>query len=220
MTSAWTYYSPVFDHQAPTGAAWAGHRRFAYDLARNLQPRRIVELGVCYGTSFFAFCQGVKDERLDTELWAIDTWRGDENTSAYGPEVWTSFEQALGLFPEQRITTVHASFDEARPRVADGSVDVLHIDGAHTYDAVRHDYDTWKAVMSDRGVILFHDVAVRSEGFGVYRLWEELQAAWPTATFSHSYGLGVLFMPAAYARCQPVVADWQRHYASDAGHPA
>src|SRR5262249_45970556 len=37
-----------------------------------------------------------------------------------------------------------------------------------------------------------HDIEVRGDNFGVWRLWEELSKQYPAFTFAHSYGLGVL----------------------------
>jgi hypothetical protein len=211
----WTYYEPVFEHAADPAASWAGHRRFGYDLVRNLRPRRLVELGVCLGTSFFAFCQAVKDGGLDTELVAVDTWKGDEHTGFYGPGY---LEQFNGIwrdrFPRLAVRQVRRPFDEARTEVKDASVDLLHLDGLHTYEAARHDYETWSDCVRDGGVILFHDIAVRDDGrgFGIYRLWDELKARFPTAEFAHSCGLGVLFTsdpPPDLARLQ---GEWRRRY--------
>jgi len=51
--------------------------------------------------------------------------------------------------------------------------------------------DTSRKV-SDRGVILVHDVAVRSASIGAWRFWEEATARYPSFMFEHAQGLGVL----------------------------
>lgn len=211
----WSYHDPVFEHAADPAAAWLGHRRFGYDLVRNLRPRRLVELGVSLGTSFFAFCQAVKDGGLGTELVAVDTWEGDVHTGNYGPGHLEHFDRVWrARFGGLRVRQVKRPFDEARAEVPAGSVDILHLDGCHTYEAARHDYDTWAGSLRRGGVILFHDIAVRDDGrgFGIYRLWEELKAGFPTAEFAHSFGLGVLFTADPPSDLARLAEEWRRRY--------
>ena len=210
----WTYHDPVFEDAPDPAASWIGHRRFGYDLVRNLRPRRLGELGVCAGTSFFAFCQAVKDGGLDTELVAVDTWEGDEHTGRYGPGYLEQFDLVWRTsFAGLTVRQIKRPFDDARAEVADASLDLLHLDGCHTYDAARHDYETWAETVRPDGIILFHDIAVRDDGrgFGVYRLWDELKASHATAEFRHSFGLGVLFKapPADLPRLRE---EWRRRY--------
>jgi hypothetical protein len=210
----WSYHDPAFEHTLP--GAWGGHRRFGYDLVRNLRPARIVELGVCWGISFFAFCQAVKDAGLRTEMWAVDTWEGDEHTGRYGPEIFEGFERVRREnYSALDVRTLRTGFDEARRRFH-GPADVLHLDGCHTYEAARHDYETWADAVAEDGVILFHDVAERSEGFGVWRLWDELRERFQTVAFEHSHGLGVLFKSPRFGDPRLVQEEWRARYATEA----
>ena len=173
-------------------SAWYGHIPFAHWLIRAAKPASFVELGTHNGVSYSAFCEAVLAEHLPTRCTAIDTWKGDEHAGFYGDDVFSSlqsFHQARYAGFSQML---RCTFDEALPYIADGSVDLLHIDGRHHYEDVAHDYETWIPKLSDRAVVLFHDTNVREREFGVWRLWEALAGSHPSFEFLHTHGLGVL----------------------------
>lgn len=172
---------------------WIGHRPFAYDFIRFMKPRRIVELGTHCGTSFFSFCQAMRDEGVEGECIAIDTWVGDKHNGFYGGDVYETVSKiAAEQFPDIAILN-RCTFDEAVTRFDNDSIDMLHFDGLHTFEAVSHDYELWLPKLRDHGTVLFHDIFVTEGDFGVYRLWEVLKHQFPYLEFDHSYGLGVLF---------------------------
>src|SRR5262249_50760931 len=82
-------------------------------------------------------------------------------------------------------------FDEALPTFADGTVGLLHIDGYHTYDAVKHDFEAWRPKLTADGVVVLHDTNVRDPGFGVRRFWGEIKEHYRCFEFQHGQGLGV-----------------------------
>ena len=193
----WQIHDPTFDadrvHPMHAVYPWCGHRWFAYDLVRFLAPRRIAELGVHWGTSFFAFCQAVRDGALDSEIVGVDTWRGDDHTGPYGDEVIDTVRETIRKhFKGLKIELLRMTFDEALPYVDDESIDVMHIDGFHTYEAVEHDYTTWLPKLAPDGVLMFHDVA-EGTGYGSAKFWADVTQEHPGFMFGHSWGLGVLF---------------------------
>jgi len=159
------------------------------------RPRRFVELGVHNGMSFFAACQAAEHCRLDTECVAIDTWIGDPQAGFHDDSVLAGVKGHLAQHYRSQIY-LQAYFDTALGCFADGSIDLLHIDGLHTYQAVAQDFRAWLPKLSDRGVILFHDVNVHDRNFGVWLLWQELSRIYPAFALLHEHGLGILYVGA------------------------
>jgi len=161
-------------------------------LVKAARPRRIVELGTHYGYSHFAFCQAVREAGLTTECIAVDTWKGDAHAGHYGEEVY----QAV-LRENERYsafsTLLRKTFAEALDDVADGSVDLLHVDGRHLYEDVKGDFESWIPKLAENAIVLFHDTMVEERGFGVWKYWAEISQQNETFNFTYQHGLGVLF---------------------------
>lgn len=174
-------------------SAWLQHVPFAMLLVDMVRPCTFVELGTYRGVSYCAFCQAVKYLGLETRCHAIDTWAGDEHGGFYSSSVLADLKAHHDVRYEAFSTLVQTSFDDAVGSFADGSIDLLHIDGYHTYEAVHHDFETWLPKMSQQGVILFHDIADRRDDFGVWKLWAELKLHYSQhLEFDHGHGLGLV----------------------------
>lgn len=107
------------------------------------------------------------------------------------------------------------TFDEALDSFEDNSIDLLHIDGLHTYDAVKHDFESCFPKVKKGGIILLHYIFISRDDFGVYQLCEELKGTYKTIEFYHSYGLGVLFKEEfRYPALIKQERQWQIRYSS------
>ena len=177
---------------------WIGHIPFAYELIGRLKPGITVELGTYSGSSFAAFCQAV-EAAGGGRCYGIDLWEGDVHMGRFDESLFNEINDYLAAEHPATATLVRKDFNEAVALFQDRTIDLLHIDGTHTYEAVSNDFRTWLPKMSDRSVVLFHDVNVTVQNagaaalkFGVRRLFDEVKAEYPHLEFAHCFGLGVL----------------------------
>lgn len=184
---------PVFWPATRIGSmsAWWGHVPFAHWLVMAIRPRVIVELGTHNGVSFAAFCEAVRRESIDAKCFAVDTWQGDEHAGRYDDSVFEDLQAFVAANYSQFARMIRLTFNEAASDFDDGSIDLLHIDGLHTYDAVKGDFEKWLPKLSERGVVIFHDTEVREGDFGVWKFWAQIEERYPTFQFLHGHGLGI-----------------------------
>lgn len=173
--------------------SWHSHLYFAFFITRVLKPKRFVELGSFRGTSFRGFLEASKQIQWNLDAHAIDSWEGDEHAGFYGEDVYRNFVSSLKPYQEDCTVSVHKMrFDKALALFEDRSIDLLHIDGLHTYEAVQEDFEKWLPKMSEKGVVLFHDIMVKKADFGVWKFWDEVKKHYPSIQFDFCNGLGVI----------------------------
>jgi hypothetical protein len=174
---------------------WTGHLPFAADVIAAIRPSLLVELGTHYGESYFGMCQAVQESGIACTTYAVDTWQGDPHAGYYDESVFEEVnrynEEHYGAFSK----LLRRTFDDALSNFGDETIDLLHIDGLHTYDAIRHDFENWFPKVRPGGVVLLHDTVARHADFQVWKLWEELERRYPHFEFTHNWGLGVVVKP-------------------------
>lgn len=175
--------------------AWTPHLYFGYDIVATTRPRLVVELGTDRGESYFAFCQAIVEQKINARAVAIDSWKGDAQAGSYDEETYAqvgAHNQRYAHFSTLR----RGQFDEAVAEFDNESIDLLHLDGCHAEDAVRHDLTSWLPKLRGGGFLLLHDVHVKRAGFGVAKVWNELSAGPGRAfTLDDGPGLGVWQKP-------------------------
>ena len=165
---------PVFWEPDRLGvaSAWWGHVPFAHWLVAAMRPGLVVELGTHNGVSYAAFCKAVAALKLQAHCVAVDTWKGDPQAGEYGESVF----QELSAWHDARHAgfsrLLRADFDSARRLFGPGSIDLLHIDGLHDEDSVRHDLE----ILADleAGTVTFSNVTGYSQPVTVEHRIEDM----------------------------------------------
>jgi hypothetical protein len=174
-------------------SAWIGHAPFLKFVIREQKPKKFVELGVHNGYSYFVGCQALKECGIKATAFGVDHWFGDEQAGFFDNTVYEGVV-AINEKYSEFSKLLKMSFQEALATFPDFTIDLLHIDGFHSYESVRNDFESWVPKMDKNGIILLHDIHVRRDSFGVFKFWEEVKSKFKTIEFVGSHGLGVVFL--------------------------
>jgi cephalosporin hydroxylase len=98
----------------------------------------------------------------------------------------------------QRVEMIHGDSHDPRMRdrvkrlFGDRQVDLLFIDGDHSYEGVRRDFDLYSPLVGKGGMIALHDIVPGPPVLvgDVPRFWEELKATHTTHELVEDWGQG------------------------------
>jgi predicted O-methyltransferase YrrM len=77
-------------------------------------------------------------------------------------------------------------------------IDYLFIDGDHTYEGAKQDFETYSKMVRPGGLIAFHDIVIhKGSRCDAYRLWEEVKKSYNYKEFvndwnQNQFGIGLI----------------------------
>ena len=182
-----------YPHLKGYQSAWEGHILYIYNQIQKWKPKTVVELGVYLGHSLATMAESCLNNNLDTKLYGIDHFQGDEHSGKFGRDIEDIATECLSEYPN--VTLIKKSFNEAL-KDWKGDIDLLHIDGRHFYEDIKEDFTNWSKFVPIGGHIILHDSQETERGFGVKRFFEELQQEHPDWEFDErkeSHGLAIIY---------------------------
>jgi predicted O-methyltransferase YrrM len=148
-----------------------------FRLARDVQRGPIAEIGRFKGGSTVVFAAALPD---GVELWSYD-FHVALRPDMPGGELDAELRDALGRFGlGGKVHLLVADSRTAEPPPE--PLELLFVDGDHSYEGAKADYERWRAFLRPGGHLLFHD-AVDTGGYGnvypgVARLVAEIGPGW------------------------------------------
>lgn len=131
-----------------------GHQ-VLYSLVRVLRPKTIVEIGSARGLSTCAMSLACR-QNGSGKVFAIDPH--DRNSWAEGEGSSLDFLNAR--LRDYELTDWCNILQSYSTRAAEGwsqQIDLLFIDGDHTYEGVSQDFELFRHYLTDRSIVIFHD---------------------------------------------------------------
>jgi predicted O-methyltransferase YrrM len=172
-------------------------------LVAESKPKTIVEIGTSRGGTLFVLC------RLAPPLSTIVSV--DMPGAGFGEAYNDRHVELFKLFPSEgqklHIVTADSHIPETRDRVnallGGTQVDLLFIDGDHSYEGVKKDFEMFSPLVSPSGLIVFHDIAEHTKfaGCHVKPFWDEVKRNYRHQEFIEDpsqgwAGIGVLWKAA------------------------
>lgn len=146
-------------------------------MVEECRPRTVLEIGTARGGTLFLWARLAHPEAT---LISIDLPGGEFGG---GYPVWLSSLYRSFALPGQTIHLLRGdshnieNSQQVRELLSGRGIEFLFIDGDHTYDGVKRDFETYSALLRKGGMVALHDIAqprgpVTCE---VWRFWNEIR---------------------------------------------
>ena len=146
-------------------------------IASSLKPKTVLEIGTATGGTLYLFACVASP---DASIISIDLPYG---RFGGGYAFWRIPLYKMFAWGRQKIYLIRRnSHDEStcakvKTILGRDKVDLLYIDGDHTYQGVKKDFGMYSSFVRKGGFIVMHDIVVchAEEGCEVHRFWEEIK---------------------------------------------
>jgi predicted O-methyltransferase YrrM len=171
-------------------------------LARAVKEQKcryILEIGTYSGGTLFVFTRLAAPDATIVSL--------DYHFSLYGRICRVLQRPLFHTFTRSRQRLVLVRENSHKPetlaivrnKLRQQSLDFLFIDGDHSYEGVKADFEMYSPLVRDGGMIAFHDVAQDSPTIKVRRFWNEIKSSFVHKEFidrsdGRALGVGILWV--------------------------
>ncbi len=159
------------------------------EVVNKKKPSTIVEIGTAEGGTLYLWARYIESaEKIVSVDLGVEFEKRHKFFKKFNEEKELTFVEGYS----QEEETFKRVFKETNM-----SVDFLFIDGDHSYEGVKGDFEVYSDIVNGGGVIAFHDIIETGyENMGVPRLWREIKGDYNSEEIinpkSEQGGIGIL----------------------------
>ncbi len=169
---------------------------FATLSFEGIKPKFILEIGTAEGGTLFLKTRIAAEDAI---IISVDLPGGKYGG---GYQIWKiPFYKSFAL-PKQKVYLIQANshntntFKKVKTILNKNKLDYLYLDGDHTYEGVKKDFEIYNILVKNQGLIAFHDIVIPDEfpDAGVDKFWNEIKVNYSYKEFVVNWkqgGLGI-----------------------------
>lgn len=169
-----------------------------FRVVKRLNPKTIVEIGTANGGTLFLFANVANPEIIIS----IDLPHGSFGGGYSFGKI--PLYKSLGKKGVTKLIKANShsnsTFNKLKKGLENRQVDILFIDGDHTYEGVSKDFQMYSPLVKKGGIVAFHDIVIhdKSSGCEVSKFWKEIKKSYRHEEILEDVnqkwaGIGVLF---------------------------
>jgi predicted O-methyltransferase YrrM len=150
-------------------------------LVEEHRPKNVLEIGTCAGGTLYCLCRLAEPDGTIVSVDLPSGSFGGGYTEERADEIRMLFpreDQQLHLLREDSHSS--ATLAKVESILAGRQLDLLFIDGDHTYEGVKSDFEMYSPLAREGALIVFHDILEHPPKLGVEvdRYWNEIKAGY------------------------------------------
>lgn len=164
------------------------------------RPKIIFECGTAHGGNLFLFSRlSTKDSLIiSVDLPMGQFGGGYPSWKIPFYKSFASYHQKIVLIRDDSHKIL--THDRVKKALMNQKIDVVFIDGDHTYSGVKKDYNMYKKFVKPGGFMVFHDIVPHAnKRVGVPQFWREIRQKYEYKEFVEDWnqqwgGIGLIFI--------------------------
>ncbi|AHB66469.1 O-methyltransferase [Haloarcula hispanica N601] len=143
------------------------------EIVARRDPETVVEIGTARGGSFYIWCR-----HLNAQVVSIDLPENDPRSIGPGPHFFHEMDPDTDTAFIRGDSHSESTKQELIEILSGQDIDFLFIDGDHSYEGVKTDFELYRDLMAEDGIIALHDIS--SEWLDVQGFWDEIKDDYQT----------------------------------------